>query len=150
MVATGFPDTFELDGHWTSINPGDHIVFSVWIWSGASSIGDTNPEHGAKFGLDFYANGRICEIATPDGQTTYPSYPNMASNVVPWGSGQWVHKTMDFVVQSSYVADPWGAYTAGQVVAPTGFIPWFGGYTSNTSGEMGSAWIYGTELYINP
>jgi hypothetical protein len=147
-------DDRELDGQLTSIQPGDTITYTAWLMTTASSERDTNPEHGATIGLDFYGpNGRICEIHTSNGETSYPNYPSTAAVTVMWGTGTWTQVTISFVVQSSYEADPWGAYTAGQQVVPTGFIPWICGYSNSWPGgspENGTVYATNTQIYINP
>jgi hypothetical protein len=153
VLVYGGPNDRELDGAWTPIRPGDHIVYSAYLWADPSSIGDTFWRAGANFGLDFYSNnGRICEIATPTGITSYPNWPSsMSQTVVSPGSGGWVHIKIDFTVQSQYLADP---YTGGQpadvMITPTGIVPWINWVSSNPSAESAKMWIYGTELYINP
>jgi hypothetical protein len=143
----------EMDGVWTSINVGDHIYWTAQIWTGSSSVGDNgNPLLGARIALDFYGpNGRICEIATPTGIPSYPNYPaSMAQCTVSPDSNGFVTVTLDFIVQSQYEADPWGGYTAGTMVTPTSFVPWFAWYSSNINAETASFWIASTTLYINP
>lgn len=141
----------EMDGEYTSVNVGDQIVFSAYIWTGSSTVGDNgNALLGGRIALDFYgAKGRICEIATPTGIPSYPSYPSsMTQMTVPFNSGGWVQVSMTFTVQSQYEADPWGGYTAGTMVTPTSFVPWISEFSTNLSAETAKAWIYDTTLYV--
>jgi len=143
----------EMDGEYTSVNVGDQIVFSAYIWTGSSTVGDNgNALLGGRIALDFYgAKGRICEIATPTGIPSYPNYPaSMAQCTVSPNSNGWVKVSLDFTVQSQYEADPWGGYTGGTMATPTAFIPWFAWYSSNISAETAHMYIYDTELYIIP
>ena len=161
----GSADDRELDGYsggagaWqiTPIHPGDHIVFSVWIYVTDSSLGDTNPQHGMEIGMDLYSvRGRLCEISTANGQTSNPNYPTR-NPVVNWGTNIWTHVTVDFVVQPTYLSDPWGAYQGGGTYeTPTGFVPYFNSealtFMSEWHGEaeQGVAYIADPMLYINP
>ncbi len=147
------PASAELDGFYISIHPGDHIVYKAWLWTDASSIGDTNQHSGAVLGIDLYGSqGRLCEVSTPEGTTTYPSYPSThLQDVVPWGSYRWVQVSINFVVQGQYMADPWGAYGAGGTyAAPIAFIPWICADSAHSSQETGKIYVTNTELYINP
>jgi hypothetical protein len=151
----------ELDGPLTSVNIGDVVTFSAWIWMDKSSIGDTNPSHGGAFGVDMYGSGgRICQIdydsdgiVRPDyiaGCNTYPysgGYDNSNLMYVPFGTGGWVHRSFSFTVANTYQQDGFGN-TIGTVVKPTGFVAWFDIVTKNPTSEMANMWIYGTELYI--
>ncbi len=86
------PAASELDGKFIYVHPGDHVVYKAWLWTDASSIGDSNPRSGAVIGIDLYgSNGRLAEVSTPDGTPTYPTYPSShLQDVVPWGSYRWV------------------------------------------------------------
>jgi hypothetical protein len=147
------PGDRELDGSYITIHPGDHIVYKAWLWTDASTTGDSSVYSGAVMGLDIYgSNGRLCEISTPDGTTTYPTYPLAhLQNIVPWGSYRWVQVTVDFTVQWQYMADPWGAYGSGGTYAtPIAFIPYIAGDSTHATSEYGRMYVAGTELYINP
>jgi len=68
-----------------------------------------------------------------------------------WGTSTWTKVTMDFIVEAQYPSDQWSAYTPGQMVAPSGIIPWFQVWSSiNGADDNGQAWFGGPELYINP
>jgi len=147
------PAVSELDGGWVAIHPGDHIVYKAWLYAESSSIGDASPNSGAVLGLDLYGSkGRLCEISTPEGTPTYPNYPaTHTQDVVQWGTFKWVQVTIDFTVQSQYMADPWGAYGSGGTYdTPNAFIPWICADSSNSQNEYGHIYVCNTELYINP
>jgi hypothetical protein len=154
-IAIGWPDTNEINSALFSIKPGDHIVFKMWLWSESSTVGDDrNPYSGAMMGIDVYGNGRICGLTTPDGKCAWPDYtPAYTQNIVPFGSGEWIQKTMDFIVQDTYIADPFNppsGHSAYDVVVPNGMIPTLTIYTHNTNTEKASIYLADTELYINP
>jgi len=68
----------EVNGPYLSIKPGDHIIFSCWIKTSASSLGDKSATSGGRIGIDFYGGGRITGSASPDGAVWTPSggWPN--------------------------------------------------------------------------
>lgn len=152
----GWPVTNEINSAWFSIKPGDHIVFKMWLWTTSSTVGDDgNPfAGGAMMGIDVYGNGRICGLTTPDGKCAWPDYtPEYTQNIVPFGSGAWIQKTMDFIVQDYYIADPFnveGGHEAYEHVVPTGMIPTLNINTHNPNTEKASIYLADTELYINP
>jgi hypothetical protein len=150
LIAYGWPSISEADGYHLSINPGDRIVFKAKIWAGTSTTGDTGYLAGAAVGMDFYgANGRIVEINTPSGITSYPTWPpERELCYTPWSTTQWKQVTIDFIVQDSYIADPDGAYPAGTMVTPTAFIPWVHTFTYYPATEAGSIYFTDTELYV--
>lgn len=140
----------ECDGPWFSIKPGDHIVFTAWMKTTASSFGDTTPWSGIRIGIDFYGpKGNIAGTQSPDGSvwTPWSGWP-AGQTFVNWGTGTWTKITMDFIVQSQYPAGQYGyAYPAGQMVTPTNIIPWI---QVCTNYDQGQAWFADTQLYINP
>ncbi len=149
----------EVDGPYITVKPGDHIVFSVWIKTSASTLGDPSNQAGGAYGIDIYgSNGRITGLNSPSGGANWtPSGGwNLDSylNFVPWGTNTWVLRTMDFVVPANYFADPFngaGGYTAGTVVVPTGIIPVLTVYSiTNGYTDGGSAWFADPKLTINP
>jgi hypothetical protein len=149
----GFPACDELDGDYTYIAVGNTIYFSAYVWTDPSSFGDTDYGlAGGAIGIDLYgANGRICEISTPTGLPSYPSYPaSMAQCRVSPGSNGWVKVTIAFTVASQYEADPWGGYAAGSMATPTACIPWFCWDSSNPPAETAKMWVYDTTLQIDP
>lgn len=139
----------ECNSKWSTIKPGDHIVFKVWIKPGPKVSGET--DRGARIGIDFYGNGgRIQGIQTPDGTpwTTNGWPSNEDDNFVTWGSN-WKQIVMDFVVPATYQADYWPGqgYKTGDSAIPTGIIPWLQVCSSTKTGQ---AWFSNIELYINP
>jgi len=155
-------DDRELDGQITAIKPGDHIVFKAQLMATPSTLGDTTNWHGMRIGIDMYGgfsapDGRINEIDTPDGLSGY-EYPNLDFSLlaVPWGTTTWTNVTMDFIVPSTYLSDPYTPYGAGHQIVPAAFIPfivgwdntWWGGGGGPQEGAIG--YIANTELYINP
>jgi hypothetical protein len=148
----------EVNGPYLYIQPGDHIVFSCWIKTSASSYGDTNLNSGGRIGIDYYGtSGRIGATQSPDGRPSWTPPGNWASNTylnyVHWGTNTWTKITMDFVVPEQFYADPWcsSSYTQGQLVKPTAIIPWFQVWSSSYgASDNGSAWFANAELYINP
>jgi hypothetical protein len=151
FIALGWPSISEVNGYHLPIKPGDHIVFKAWIWADPSTIGDTDFYGGISIALCLYANGMICEIATPNGQTSYPNWPvERGLCWAAWGSTQWKQVTIDFIVQNSYITDPDGAYPPDQMVTPTAFIPLIRTMTFHPTTEQASIYFADTELYINP
>jgi hypothetical protein len=158
-VCTAYePDESELDGTFVKIQPGDHVVFTVWLWTGAATTTETNSRSGAVIGIDMFgSSGRIGELSSSDGKETYPNYPATMQNVVVhYGSNAWVQVTMNFVVQSQYMADPWSgvaggqAYSAGTMVTPTHCCPWICGFSSSPSNEYAKIYVCGAQLTITP
>jgi hypothetical protein len=143
----------EADGPYTSIKPGDHIIFSCWMKTSTSSTGDANPLHGARLGIDFYgAKGAITGTSSPDGTPVYTQaggWCETQTNVI-WGTSTWTLITIDFIVQSSYeyssnaIINP--NYNNGQLAAPTAIIPWMQVMASNDGGQ---GWFSNPQLYIN-
>jgi hypothetical protein len=149
----------ECDGPWIPIAPGDQIVFSVWIKTSASTLGDTSIFAGGAFGIDIYSNsGRICGLNTPSGQEDWtPSggFPtNSYMNYVVWGTSTWTLRTMTFTVPTTYIADQCnggGGYSAGTAVVPTGMLPVLTVY-SNVYGyaDGGDAWFANIQVTVTP
>jgi hypothetical protein len=145
----------EADGAPHNISPGDHIVFSCWIKTSSSTLGDISNQAGGRIGIDFYGpNGLVTGTASPDGQVWTPSngYPSITYlNYVVWGTSTWTKITMDFAVASTYPAAEGGNYQSGQMVTPTAIIPWLQVWSIvNGASDGGSAWFADSELYINP
>lgn len=136
------------------IKPGDHIVFKVWMKTGASTIGDTTLTAGIRLGIDFAnSGGRITGIQSPDGAYWTPSggFPsNQYLNYVNWGH-DWEQRTMDFIVPNQYPADGLLGYPAGSLQTPTRFVPWIQVWSGDYgNADNGVAWFADAELYINP
>jgi hypothetical protein len=144
----------EIDSNWIAVSPGKVVYLSAWLWTESSTIGDNGDSWwGAAMGLDAYSNsGRICEvdpqngIGTPDRVNgVYATWKDM----VPWGSGAWVHLTMTWTVPSTLSSDGFGDYPLDAQVAPTGFIAWITGFSSNPGHEGAAIYVYGTVLNTN-
>jgi hypothetical protein len=130
LKTVGVPS--ESNGNWTAAKPGDHVVFTAWIKTGASTqAGGAQYGDGARIGIDFYSDvGRIGQYCA-DGTPAWDSVGNNASFdatrawVVPFGS-DWTKRTMDFIMPNFVTSDgvSIAGYTAGQQVESTGFIPW--------------------------
>jgi hypothetical protein len=138
MIPNGWWGLNEIDGPVTPVSGGDHIVYRAKVWVESATI---LPEGGAGLymAIDAYGSGgRITELKGAGGVDEFvdPYYPRL---VAPWGSTGWVTLEMDFYIKSSY---------GGQAV--TGIIPWFQLLHIGSYDETASAYIYGTELYINP
>ena len=150
----------EVNGPWLAIKPGDHIVFSCWIKTSASSYGDTNPCSGARIGIDFYGEGGVITgTASPNGASWTPSgswATNTYLNYVHWGTSTWTQIVMSFTVASSYSASPGYAgnqnnFYVGQWVTPTGIIPWMQVWSSTYgASDSGQAWFANAQLTITP
>jgi hypothetical protein len=139
----------ECDGPWIPVSPGDHVVFSCWMKTSASTLGDNgNPLYGARIGIDFYANGQITGTASPDGSVYNPItgvWPS-GQTFVAWDTSTWTQVVMNFVVAASYPSTGGGGYpTVGQMVVPTGIIPWMQVTQVNDGGQ---AWFANTQLTI--
>jgi hypothetical protein len=140
----------ECDSNWMAVSIGETIVFSCWMKTTASGLGDTSPQSGARIGIDFYGadpvtGGYITGIAYAGAYTQTPTSSQEANNYVSWGTSVWTLRTLDFVVPS-VVYDP-----SGHAVAPTGIIPWMQVWSSTYGGsDPGQAWFADPTLYINP
>jgi hypothetical protein len=146
----------EVDAPWLNIKPGDHIVFSCWIKTSASSYGDTNPYSGARIAIDFYANGYITAWQSL-GQCIWDSKGGDIGAIqtyVNWNK-DWTLIVMDFVIPATVPANGayvgWGTqYSAGQKVVPTAIIPWMQVWSSTYGAtDSGKAWFADAQLTIN-
>lgn len=129
----------ECDGPWIPIKSGDHITFSAYIRTGASTLNDgNNPQAGGRIGLDIYDNqGYLAGINNSRGGADCSDVDN---TYVKWGTWTWTAKTIDFVVAANYV---------GKV--PTGFIPWLQIWSDvKGAADGGSAWFGGISVVKNP
>jgi hypothetical protein len=115
----------------------------------ASSLGDKSLYAGARIGIDMYANGRITGLITPTGENDYYNPTDANLNYVHWGTSAWTEIVMKFTVASTYASDGGGAYRTGQMVAPTGIIPWMQVWSSTYgASDSGSAWFVNAQLTI--
>jgi hypothetical protein len=144
----------EVDGYKVAVSSGDHVVFSVWIWTEPSTIGRSGVGwSGCDIMVDAYqstSGGRICELDWYTGVPTMEGEPHHGERlIVPWGSGAWVQLKMDFYIRPTYVSE-----STGQPVVPGAIIPVIetnGLYIDSAStNEAANAYFYGTILYINP
>ena len=144
----------ECNGIWIELKPGDHIVFSVWIKTTASTIGDNSPQSGGRIGIDFYGSqGGISPIITPDGN---PNSGDDDNTYVHWGTNTWTKMTMDFTVAPKYQyiygsTGSTGQYPDGAMVTPTAIIPWMQVWSGpHGAADNGVVWFADPVLYINP
>jgi hypothetical protein len=103
----------EMDSAWTAVSAGEKLHYACDIYTGSSTIGDNNdPNHGYLIEFDAYGSGgRIQQVTdyqgqgvlvrTVSGTSTDPSSYNYEKTTVPFGSGGWVHYTMDWTVPST-------------------------------------------------
>jgi hypothetical protein len=141
----------EMDSYYTSLSPGDHIVFSCWVKSTAATMSEGY--NGGSMIIDFYgADGRICGTCSPTGAMISSSgvySSDWSANEISFGTSSWTYIVMDFIVPSQCIADPFGsAYTPGTLVTPIGIIPKL--YINANVGEGATFWFADTELYVNP
>jgi hypothetical protein len=136
----------ECDGTWYTVRPGDHIVAKCWILCGDSGIGDTNPYHGARLGIDSYAQ-------TSQGYGIVDSYPHDGQehldSMVHWGTNMWAQKVWDIIIPSTYYTR---VYRGGSVldcnpVQIDSMVLWLQVLTPT---DTGVAWFADAELYSNP
>jgi len=143
----------ELDGKWLNVNAGDHIVFSVWIKTGAGTGGD--PGYGGRIGIDLYGqlNGATHNFAWQ---------PQAHETTVPWSS-DWTKAIIDVYVPSDIYGSycPWGpnavvdGITASDSSShyilhssgPYAIIPWMDGRMMSDPHYI---WFADAELYVNP
>jgi hypothetical protein len=131
----------EADSNWMAVSPGQHIVFSCWMKTSASSLGYNGViGYGARLGIDFYDSGYITGISWAGAYTVNPTYQQVVNNFVPWNSATWTLRTLDFVVPST-VYD-----VNGHGHTPTGIIPWLQALLPS---DAGSAWFADATLYIS-
>lgn len=147
----------EINSAWTSIPTGSTLVFSAWVWTEASTIGDTHSDQmGATLGIDLYGpEGRICEVENKNGVgvalTHNGIYDDYGRDTVQWGSGRWVQLSMTFTMPSQVPMDhsperwePYGMYDVGA------FIPWICGNSESPGNEQAAIYIRDIQLYIDP
>ncbi|HZK68864.1 MAG TPA: hypothetical protein VFC36_04620, partial [Paludibacter sp.] len=148
----------EVNGPYLNVKPGDHIVFSCWIKTTASSYGDKDLNSGARIGIDFYGTkGALGGSVSPNGAvwTTTGGYPsNTYLNYVHWGTNTWTKIEMSFTVAQSYPAIYGYAgnynYATGQWVTPSAIIPFMQVYSSTYgTSDSGQAWFADPQLTIN-
>lgn len=132
-----------------SVKPGDRIVFSCWIKTSESGFGDTDPFSGARIGIDFYGEGlRIRGWQS----AVYPeTAQTIQQNYVPWGTGEWIQKTIEMVVPQTFRSDGYLGYPRGVQVNPTTMVLWMQVWSSTYGAtDPGQAWFANPQLFINP
>ena len=131
------------------VQPGDHVVFSIWMKTGASTL--SNPLYGAYFGVDLYGNSsRIWEVAWGYPATTDFNAMNYgAYKYVPYGTSVWTQGTIDFIAPSKiFTSNSEGHSITAQTVSS--MIPWIAVEPPYPSSEAGQVWFADAVLYINP
>jgi hypothetical protein len=132
----------ECDASDISISPGEEVIFSVWMLTSSSTIGDNNViGDGARIGVDFYNNQYITGISWAGSYTPNPTYQQVVNNFVPWNTGTWTLRTLDFIVPSTVYDVNGVAHT------PSCIIPWM---QVNAVNDGGQAWFADPQLYIIP
>jgi hypothetical protein len=143
LAATYNPDR-ELDSIWIAVNPGEHLVWTVWMKTGPSGGQDPNAGTGgdnpaACAGWDWYGSGgRItANLQNAQQEDQYG---------IRWNTG-WTQITYNIYVPSTVSADgSTGGYYSGQQVAPNGLILWLGADNQ----DSGIVWFADSQFYINP
>ncbi len=131
----------EVNGNTLTVSPGDHIVFSCWMKTSSDSLGyDGIAGYGARIGVSFYDSRLIADISWTGDYTLNPSYQQIKDNYVPWNTGSWTLRTLDFVVPSAVYDSTGVAHT------PTAIIPWM---QATPVTDAGSAWFAEPTVYIN-
>jgi hypothetical protein len=146
----------EADGPFIQVKPGDHIVFTVWIKTGNSTLGqDGVSGNGAIMGFDYYsATHRLREHSSDnprnDVDPTWQTYLDDPTRYVPMNS-DWTLRTLDTIVPTQVLDD-----TTGQLATEpiAGIIPWLQGSSyitgPNHLQDEGQVWFADAVLYINP
>jgi hypothetical protein len=135
----------EADGIWLEVEPGQHIIFSCWMKTTASSYGDTAQQSGARIGFDYYdGSNRLCGIQYSGAYTRTPSDSQVAAQYVHWGTSTWTLRTIETIVPSIVYSD------SGQARTPVAIIPtmqvWSTTYGASDSGQ---AWFANPQVTIS-
>lgn len=152
----------EVNLGYIPVQPGDHIVFKVWIKTGHSTLDDdANYGNGGIMLFDYHgANGRLSEHSSDNPRCdvepyqTWTTYLNDPSRYVPFNS-DWTLRTLDTIVPD-FVIDDKSIVDANtfSFAVPTGIYPVFqaSGYIvePNLQQDQGVVWFADAELYINP
>jgi hypothetical protein len=146
----------EVDGNYISVKPGDHIVFTVWIKTGHSTLGqDGVSGNGGIMGFDYYgASGRLREHSSDnprnDVDPTWVTYLDDPTRYVPFNS-DWTLRKSDTIVPTQVFDDQTGQLATEPII---GIIPWLqaSGYIvgPNHLQDEGQVWFADAVLYINP
>jgi hypothetical protein len=144
----------ECNGLGLPVEPGQQIIFSVWIKTTASSLNDDAIQSGGRIGIDMYDgnwNG-ICPTFAPSGEDG--SNLNAFVSSVHWGTSSWTKLTETFKVAPQYTymyrsTGGSGAYNNGDLVTPAYIVPWMQVWSAQYGGtDQGTAWFADPELYI--
>jgi hypothetical protein len=137
----------EINFDYTSIGPGDHVVFKVWIKTAAGT------GNAGIIGFDAGNSVRILEVQPRSPQE---DVWNIVADVpvqggtavyVPYGS-DWTQLVLDVTIPDTvYTHSDTGASIAPQQIS--GCFPWFGGVW-NGRASYPNIWFADAELYINP
>jgi len=146
----------EADGDFIQVKPGDHIVFSVWVKTGHSTLGqDGVYGNGGLILFDYYsATHRLHEHSSDnprnDWDPTWTTYLDDPTIYVPFNS-DWALRTLDAVVPSQVFDETTGQLATEPIV---GIIPVLqaSGYIvpPNYEQDQGQVWFADAVLYINP
>jgi hypothetical protein len=151
------PNTYrEVNGDFIPVKPGDHIVFTVWVKTGHSTLGqDGMYGNGGLILFDYYsATHRLHEHSSDnprdDWDPTWTTYLNDPTRYVPFNS-DWTLRIIDTIVPSQVLDETTGQLATEPIV---GIIPILqaSGYIvpPNYSQDQGQVWFADAELYINP
>ena len=143
----------EVENRWISVKPGDHVVFSCWIKTNPSPIGE-----GGSIAFDCYGPyDRIIEVHPRTIQSeiwkggAYPTgWSGMSGSVisVPYGS-DWTKLTIDVTIPYTiFQQSDWQQPLPHGPQQIVGILPILG--ASWNQGESASVWFADAELYINP
>jgi hypothetical protein len=144
----------ESDGPQIYLSAGETVVFSVWMKTSSSTLGDNgNSQSGERIGIDFYDNQEdIGGTSRTDGTIAGAMGVGGSNTFVPWGTSTWTQVTISFVVPKTQpygdqgLSNPEG-FIENQQVTPTWFTPWVQALNTNDGGQ---AWFADPQLYINP
>jgi hypothetical protein len=130
-----------------SVNPGDHIVFTCWIKTAPSTIGD-----GGIIGFDVYGNyDRIWEVtnyATGNDNDCFDVINAWNYKWVPYGS-DWTQIVIDVIIpDKTFTTNNFGSPLPNGAQQISFIIPWIG--ASWKHNEAASVWFADAELFINP
>lgn len=132
-----------------TIQPGNHIIYSCYMKTTPSGLGDTNPYSGARIGIDFYSGST--RIAGWQSATFPDTDTGVRLNYVPWNTASWTKRTMEMTIPSTIAADAYSSFGAGTQVTPTAVILWLQVWSSSYGPtDPGLAWFAGAEFWVNP
>jgi hypothetical protein len=142
----------ESDGPQIFISPGETVVFSVWMKTSSSTLGDNGQTTtGERIGLDYYDNQEdIGGTSSTDGSVA--GFGGAINTFIPWGTNTWTQVTISFVVPKTQPYGDQGGYNPegfvnGQQVTVIWCTPWVQALNANDGGQ---AWFADPQLYISP